>query len=475
MSNVDKYRDLSRYKDGSSVSKHDSFNPRNYKKPSSKFSNDQQINGASINNDNLSYKTAQYSRGSQGKYSHKHIAKKKRAKKKKNIIKGLVAVLILAVIGVAAYKFWPINVVVNNQELTLTYDKSLNEALVQSGIKVNPGNFVAVDLSTIKNGEGYEEYITLNNTEVNDKNIKLKDNDQIKYENGHDKMEDYDSIDSKIMAKSSIEGVGSIHKFEGNGEPGVWSQMTGKVSKIFTERQTKDPQDVTVKQYNVDPEQDKVIALTFDDGPSEEYTEQILSILKKYNAHATFFVIGENVDESWGQKLVKKEDSEGHQVCTHTYDHARGVGGTDITVMSAEKQIQEIVKGQESIAKALKKDASKVCRLPGGNMNAITARLIAPYVNAEIGWNVDTGDWKSPDVDKLIDNMESASSGNVVLCHDGGGDRGNTVKAIEKFLDDYTKKGYKFITIDELMQYKTAPQKASDKNTISTYSYKYGN
>ena len=79
MSEVNKYRDLSRYKNSSSVSKHDSFNPQNYKKPSSKLSNDHHINDSKINDDNLSYKTAQYSRGSQGKYSHKHIAKKKRA------------------------------------------------------------------------------------------------------------------------------------------------------------------------------------------------------------------------------------------------------------------------------------------------------------------------------------------------------------------------------------------------------------
>ena len=74
--------------------------------------------------------------------------------------------------------------------------------------------------------------------------------------------------------------------------------MHGKVSGKSAERMTKDPDDVTVRQVNIDPGKDKVIALTFDDGPSDEYTQDILDTLKKYDARATFFVVGERLEES---------------------------------------------------------------------------------------------------------------------------------------------------------------------------------
>lgn len=161
--------------------------------------------------------------------------------------------------------------------------------------------------------------------------------------------------------------------------------MTGKVSKKYAERQTKAPGNVVCQYQNANPGSDKVLALTFDDGPSDEYTQKILDVLKKYNAHATFCVIGENCEDSWGKKLLQAEDAAGHQICTHSYDHARPVGGSDMTIMSAEKQIQEITKGQNLIAQAIGHDASTVVRLPGGNINANTVRLIAPYVTAELG------------------------------------------------------------------------------------------
>lgn len=481
MNDADKYRDFSRYRNDNKAKSEINLGSNHYSRTSNSLISDDNHYQDSVSNnhkgniskDNLSYKTAQYSRGSHDKYSHKHIAKKQRARKRKNVIRGIAAALILVVIGIAAYKLWPIKVNINNQEVTLTYDKSLGEAIAQSKIDVKPGNYVAVDFSVLKASEGFEYYAEVNDNEVDNQNFKLHDGDKIKYENGKDKMEDFTSNDSKIMAKSKIEGVGSIHRFYGDGEPGIWSQMKGKVSGKYAERQTKDPHDVNCKQYNVDPKGDKVIALTFDDGPSEDFTEKVLDLLKKYNAKATFFVIGENLEESWGQKLVAKEDSAGHQVCTHTYDHARGAGGVDITIMTAEKQIEEVTKGKATIAKAIKKDVSSVCRLPGGNLNAVTCRLLAPFVSAEIGWNIDTGDWQMPGAKKILSNMKLAASGDVILCHDGGGDRTGTVEALEDFLKEYTEKGYKFITIDELMKYDEAPQKESSNNLNTSYNYKY--
>ncbi len=74
-----------------------------------------------------------------------------------------------------------------------------------------------------------------------------------------------------------------------------------------------------------------------------------------------------------------------------------------------------------------------------------------------------------PGADVILKNMKLAASGDVILCHDGGGDRSETVEALEKFLKDYSSKGYKFITIDELLEYDEAEQK--DDATASTSKY----
>ena len=404
--------------------------------------------------------SAQYSRSTGEKYSHKHIKKDNRKRKRKNTMRFIVALAILFIIGVIVYICFPINVKVNGKEATLTYDKTLKKAVADTNTVVKPGNFIAVDYSVITPGQGNPYYAECDGQEI-DENTKLQFGDEVSYSDGKDIMEEYDHVDTKISAKSEIKGVGAIHKLEGSGEPGIWSKLTGKVSGIYTERQTKNPENVTCTQYNINPGNDKVIALTFDDGPSDEYTGKILDLLKKYSAHATFFVIGERIEEKWGKNLVAREQEEGHQVCTHTYDHARAAGGTDITLMSAEKQIEEVTKGKSAIAKAIKGDVSSVVRLPGGNLSELTCRIIAPYVSAEIGWNVDTGDWKMPGSNIVLQHLKLASAGDVVLCHDGGGDRSDTVEALGQFLKEYNEKGYKFITIDELMKYSPAKQKSN--------------
>lgn len=126
------------------------------------------------------------------------------------------------------------------------YDKTLNQAAEQNGLKVKPGNFVAVDYSILQENAGYEFYAEVNGHEILSKSYLLHDGDEVKYEDGHDLMEEYTSKDSNIVAQSKIKGNGAIHKFNGSGEPGTWSKMTGKVSGKYAERQTKDPDDLTV-------------------------------------------------------------------------------------------------------------------------------------------------------------------------------------------------------------------------------------
>lgn len=280
MTDADKYRNLSRYRNQDTA--------RN---------NIPLGNNKTVAHNNLNYQTAQYSRATQEKYTYKHVKKNKRSKRRKNIVRTIIIIVVFALLGLGAWKFWPIQVKANGEEITLSYDKSVNEAQKAINAKVKPGNFIAVDYSILEKDEGYPYYAEVNGEEV-DENYQLKAGDELTYTDGKDRMEDYTSDDSDIAATSKIIGVGAIHKFEGTGEPGTWSILHGLVSGKVAERQTKDPDNVICRQVNINPGKDKVIALTFDDGPSDEYTQEILDLLKKYDAHATFFCVGERLEEN---------------------------------------------------------------------------------------------------------------------------------------------------------------------------------
>ena len=150
----------------------------------------------------------------------------------------------------------------------------------------------------------------------------------------------------------------------------------------------------------------------------------------------------------------KRIVEEGNQVATHTWDHARGSGqGVNLTFMSAEEQRAEVQKGFEAIESALGTSVTHVLRAPGGNFKGDIVWTLQPYIDAEIGWNVDTEDWRRPGADTIASRIMKAKPGSVILMHDGGGDRSQTVEALKKALPQLKQEGYRFVTISELLQY----------------------
>ena len=142
----------------------------------------------------------------------------------------------------------------------------------------------------------------------------------------------------------------------------------------------------------------------------------------------------------------------GCEVCTHSWDHAAGSGqGVNLTYMSAEEQVDEILKGYAAIADALGEEPSHVMRAPGGNFYDSLIDNLWPYVDAEVGWDVDTEDWRRPGADVIAQRIMSAQPGQVVLMHDGGGDRWQTVEALRQALPVLVDQGYEFVTVSELI------------------------
>lgn len=364
----------------------------------------------------------------------------------------IAAVLVVAVVLLVQLcsAIVPITVTVNGTSYELRGAKTMQTAIKTSGLPVNPGDLISLNGNILEKSAGQPFSATVNDTQTADPDYRLRDGDVINITDGDDIVEDYDSVEEGIPYSSSIVGIGAVHKFEA-GQEGVLEIRTGRISGETVEKQVAAPVDITCTQYNLNTGNDKVIALTFDDGPSGEYTAAVLDILAENNVKATFFVIGTEVEEH--PELVEREAAEGHQVCTHSYDHADPVGGTDVSLMDANGQIDEIVHGYQTITNVLGGEASRVIRAPGGNLSSEMVMNLQPYVDYEIGWNIDTQDWTLPGSDAIYNQIISAEPGDIILCHDGGGDRSETVEAIRRAIPYMKSKGYTFVTMDEILAY----------------------
>ena len=344
----------------------------------------------------------------------------------------------------------PINVTVNGTSYELRGSKTMQTAIKASGLPINPGDFISLNGNVLEKSAGDPFAATVNDVETADPNFALRDGDTITLTDGKDIVEGYSSEEQSIPYGATTSGMGAVHKFE-RGSEGVLEVRTGEVSGEIVEKQKTSPVDTVCRKYNLNTGMNKVIAFTFDDGPSEEYTAAVLDILKENDAKATFFCIGTEV-ESY-PNLVKREAEEGHQVCTHSYDHADPVGGTDIGLMPAAGQVDEIVHGMKTITDVLGGEASRVVRMPGGNLNDSTVSNLQDYIDYEIGWNIDTEDWTLPGEEAIYQAMISVQPGEIILCHDGGGDRSETVAALRRALPYLKSKGFTFATMDEILEY----------------------
>ncbi|MFL5907372.1 MAG: polysaccharide deacetylase family protein [Solirubrobacterales bacterium] len=180
----------------------------------------------------------------------------------------------------------------------------------------------------------------------------------------------------------------------------------------------------------------KKIAIGFDDGPSD-YTRKVLHVLQQFGAHATFFEIGQ---ETEGRGAIMREVlAQGNEIGNHTLHH-------------------EIDPSFHSLAETnrLIRDATgfRPCdfRPPDGRVNAGLVERAKAERLMTIDWDVDPRDWADPGVDSIASNViDHARNGAIVVMHDGGGDRTQTVEALPKILAHFQHRGYHFVTVTELL------------------------
>lgn len=373
------------------------------------------------------------------------------------IIALIIGVCALLVVGIFFFiQSLPITITLNGTSQEIRGAKSLESLVEQQLVSPKPGNFVAIDGSVIAENEGELMHARVNDQITTDYKASLSNGDVVEVKNGEDIVETFHEQEATIDFATQSTGVGPLTILQTQGAPGKGIERIGDSSNISLVEETEPATDQVFLKYRPNVGNDWVVALTFDDGPWGSHTSEILDILNEHKVKATFFVVGEVIHGD-GVDLVKRMHDEGHQVATHTYSHARGEGGSvDMGRMSPEAQIEEVTKGYESIKSATGVEPSHVLRTPGGNYSTDTMRILEPYVDAEIGWTIDTEDWRKPGGEVVERHMMDVKPGSIVLAHDGGGDRSNTVEGLKRALPRLKEAGFTFITIDQMLEYPPA-------------------
>lgn len=184
------------------------------------------------------------------------------------------------------------------------------------------------------------------------------------------------------------------------------------------------------------------VALTFDDGPGP-YTHEILHILHRHDAPATFFVLGNMVGAR--PDLIRKELRQGHAVGGHTFDHPH------MGELAFSPQIAEF----NELADAMEDNGlpePRMFRPPYGSFNADTIELLDHRRLLMVLWSIDTGDYLDPGSDVIVERaLDGVQPGSVILLHDAGGDRTETVAALPQILRGLRTRQLQPVTIPQLL------------------------
>ncbi|MEA5582303.1 polysaccharide deacetylase family protein [Nodularia harveyana UHCC-0300] len=254
---------------------------------------------------------------------------------------------------------------------------------------------------------------------------------------------------SRDIHNLSVAKVGTHQRIEGLKATMLTSLQQEANTKGFTSAAPASFEGVTIKEVRLSPDK-KVIALTFDDGPWPETTAQVLDILKKNNIKATFFVVGKNVKNY--PHLAKRVIAEGHAIGNHTWHHW-------YHYMNPKAAAYEIDHTTEVIYKTVGVKTN-LFRPPGGIMHNGVAAYARNNKYAVIMWSSDSLDYSRPQVPNLINNVfRNAQPGGIVLLHDGGGNRSQTVQALPEIINKFRQQGYSFVTVPELLAMKEKQQR----------------
>jgi peptidoglycan/xylan/chitin deacetylase (PgdA/CDA1 family) len=185
------------------------------------------------------------------------------------------------------------------------------------------------------------------------------------------------------------------------------------------------------------------VALTFDDGPNPPYTSQILAILQNYHVHATFFTVGWQIKAY--PTLEQQEADQGNLVENHSWSHA------NFNTLTAESMNWQLTTTNDAVHKTTHIWPT-LFRPPYGAYNSTLLNIATSLNLTTVTWNVDPRDWALPGTDAIISRVLSQTqNGSIILMHDGGGNRSQTVAALPTIIEQLQQRGFCLVTVQQLL------------------------
>jgi peptidoglycan-N-acetylglucosamine deacetylase len=354
-----------------------------------------------------------------------------------------VGALVVIVAVVLYLTVFTVSVNLDGKSLRLRAGTTAGDLFSEKLVVKNRGDVVSAKESRVlERGKGGAPFVSadghpLASATVLTNSLKLTSHD------GTDSVESTRITTEPVKVPTRYVGSGPVQSVVDTGVPGVRRVEVGAISgEIVSKRQVVAPI-ARVVRLKAPSSGAKTVALTFDDGPWPGSTEAILKILKKYGVKATFFEIGRQARQR--PSIARKVADAGMEMGNHSETHPLNLGH-----LSASGVSKQITEAQHDITKASGK-APKFFRPPGGNTTSKMYPVLSKLHLGWVQWDIDTDDWKRPSVSKIVSRVtHNIRPGAVVLMHDGGGDRSNTVKALPKIIEKLQAEGYVFVTVDQL-------------------------
>jgi poly-beta-1,6 N-acetyl-D-glucosamine synthase len=228
-------------------------------------------------------------------------------------------------------------------------------------------------------------------------------------------------------------------------------EVDPKTGLIVDEAYESFPSSYVIQRTGYKP---KTIALTIDDGPAEPYTSQVLDVLKKYNVKATFFLIGQNAERY--PRLVRRIWDEGHEIGNHSYTHPN-IGlvsetEAELQLTATQRVFQSILHRSTLLFRPpYNADAEPTSMMevkPINDASKMNYIVVGEYIDP-LDWNVENRRAEQM-LDAVLLQLET-EKGSAILLHDGGGNRSETVRLIPMLIEQLSKRGYRFVTVSELI------------------------
>lgn len=304
-----------------------------------------------------------------------------------------------------------------------------------------PGDLLDVSGEVLEEGAGGPPVYFLNGKAVL-ASERLRDGDRVSVRRGGDRGEATELVEVPIPIELERVGTGPLVSLESPGTVGVRQDTVGAISgKLDSSRVLEPAEPMVVRRWVPDPSS-KVVALTFDDGPWPAQTEQVLDILAAADVKASFFMVGYLAERY--PEIARRVAEEGHLIGNHTQSH------TVLTRQDGEV-IRDQIEGGSATLQQVTGVAPTWFRPPGGGMSAKVLQEAHRMKMDLVMWDVDPQDWRRPGVEPMLANVRAnIGPGSVVLLHDGGGDRTQTIEALPVIIEELKAQGYIFVTLDQL-------------------------